>query len=97
MIQERFSVVSRNPIARNTAARSPHSDRTAATLSSPGLIVTTRKIAVRVSGAATSCGFALEVPAAAGMLIGSDSLGWWVVYLGEACQIACSPDLDNLG
>src|SRR5215472_9485371 len=97
MTQERFWSASRNPTARNSAARSPHSDRTAATLSSPGLIVTTRKIAARVSGAATSCGFALEVPAAAGVFIGSNSVGWWVVYLGEACQIACSPDHDNLG
>src|SRR5262247_3422397 len=70
MIQERFSVVSRNPIARNSAARSPHSDRTAATLSSPGLIVTTRKIAARLRGAATGCGIALELPAAPDVIIG---------------------------
>jgi hypothetical protein len=31
------------------------------------------------------------------VFIGSNSVGWWVVYLGEACQIACSPDHDNLG
>jgi hypothetical protein len=34
------------------------------------LIVTTRKIAARVSGAVTSCGIALEPPAAPGVVIG---------------------------
>jgi hypothetical protein len=36
--------------------KSVHSARTAATLSTPGFIVTTRKIAARVKGATTVCG-----------------------------------------
>src|SRR5262249_23606022 len=65
------------PTARNSAARSPHNDRTAATLSSPGLIVATRKIAARVSGAASGCGTALGLPAAPGVIIGSNSVAWY--------------------
>src|SRR5215471_17787680 len=47
---------SRNPTARTRPARSAHRSRTVATLFSPGVISTTRKIAAPVSGAATACG-----------------------------------------
>jgi hypothetical protein len=73
MTQERFSVGSRNPIALTSAARFPHSDRTFVQLSMPGLIVTTRKMAALVSRVATGCGIGRELPAAAGVVIGSDS------------------------
>ena len=53
MTQERPPSRSRNSTARNSAERSPQKDRTVARLSGPGFIVTTRKIAARVSGAAT--------------------------------------------
>ena len=88
MTQDRFSSASRKPTARMSAARSAHSDLTAAQLSAPGLMVTTRKIAVRVSGALTGCGIGLELPAAPGVLIGSDSIRWCP---GKARQIPCSP------
>jgi hypothetical protein len=44
-----------NSTARNSAARSPQNDRRVARLSKPGLSVATRRIAARVSGAATGC------------------------------------------
>ena len=56
MTQERFPSISRKPTARSSAGRSPQNDRTAARLASPGLIVTTRKIAARVSDWTTACG-----------------------------------------
>ena len=56
MTHERSSSRSRNPTARTSAARSAQSERTAWRLSSPGFSATTRKIAARVSGAATGCG-----------------------------------------
>src|SRR5205807_9071593 len=76
IIQERLPSGSRNPTARNNAPRSAHNERTAAPLSAPGLIVTIRKIAARVRGAATGWGIGLELSAAAGMVIGSDSVRW---------------------
>ncbi len=54
--QERPPSRSRNSTARNSAARSPQNDRRVARLSKPGFTVATRKIAARVSGAATGCG-----------------------------------------
>src|SRR5207244_11002588 len=60
-----------NPTVRSSAARSPHSPRTAAPFSAPGLIVATRKIAALVSGAATGCGTADKSAA----VIGSESIG----------------------
>src|SRR5262249_33656637 len=45
----------RNSTARNSAATSPQNARTRARLSGVGLMATTRKIAARVSGAATGC------------------------------------------
>jgi hypothetical protein len=74
MTQERFSAGSRNPIALTSPARFPHSDRTLVQLSMPGLIVTTRKIAALVSRVATGCGIGLELPAAPGVVIGSNSI-----------------------
>ena len=49
---------SRNSTARTNAARSARNDRTAARSCGPGLMVTMRKIAARVSGADTGCGTA---------------------------------------
>src|ERR1700723_3443983 len=49
---------SRKPTARKRAERSPHRDRTTASHSGPDLIVTTRKMAARVSFATTGCGIA---------------------------------------
>jgi hypothetical protein len=55
MTQESPPSRSRNSTARTSAARSPHNERRAARFSGPGLSVATRKIAARVSGAATAC------------------------------------------
>ena len=57
MMQDRCSSGSRNPTERSRAARSPQSVRTAVSAAAPGATVTTRKIAARVSGAATGCGW----------------------------------------
>jgi len=46
---------SRNSTARISAESSAQNERTAARLSGPGFMVTTRKIAARVSGADTGC------------------------------------------
>ena len=70
MMQERFCAGSRKPIARKRVARSAHSDRTVAALSSPGLMVTIRKIAARVSAVGTGWQIALELPAAPDVVIG---------------------------
>ena len=53
--QERPASRSRNSTARTRSAKSAQNERTAPRLSSPGFIVTTRKIAARVSGADTGC------------------------------------------
>src|SRR3984957_11576353 len=55
MTQERPPSRSRNSTARNNAERSLQNDRRAARLSRPGFSVATRKMAARVSGAATGC------------------------------------------
>ena len=55
MTQESRPSMSRNPTARTSAARSAQKERTVARFSVPGLTVMTRKIAARVSGAATGC------------------------------------------
>ena len=88
MTQDRFLSASRKPTARMSAARSAHSDRTALQLLGSGLIVTTKKIAARVSNEATGCGIGLEYPVAPGVVIGSDSIRWCP---GEARHIPCSP------
>ncbi len=76
MTQESPPSRSRNSTARNSAASSPQNDRRAARLSDPGLTVTIRKIAARVSGAETACGTARTLPAASGAVIGLHSIGW---------------------
>ena len=80
MTQESPPSRSRNSTARTSAARSPQNERRVARFSEPGLSVATRKIAARVSGAATACARAGDLPAASGVLIGSVSIGcrpWW--------------------
>lgn len=72
--QERFPSKSRNPTARNSAARSPQNDRRVARVSLAGFSITTRKIAARVSGAATGCEPARKPATALGALFGSDSI-----------------------
>ena len=57
--QDRPASRSRNSTARIKAGRSAQNDRTAVRLSGPGFIVTTRKIAARVSGADTGCATAI--------------------------------------
>ncbi len=71
MTQESPPSRSRNSTARTSAARSPQSERRTARFSGPGLSVATRKIAARVSGAATACARAGDLLAASGLLIGS--------------------------
>ena len=56
MTQDSRPSRSRKPTARTSAVRSPHSARAAASDSSPGFRVTTRKIAALVRVAATGCG-----------------------------------------
>ena len=73
--QERPPSKSRNSTARTSAARSPQNERTAARLSEPDLSVATRKMAARVSGAATACARAGDFSAASGTLIGSVFIG----------------------
>src|SRR5580658_160244 len=74
-MQESAPSRSRNPTERNSAARSPHNDRTAARLSGPGFRVTTRNIAARVSGADTGCARARKPSAALRALFGSGFIG----------------------
>src|SRR6516162_2827236 len=72
-MQERAPSTSRKPTARRSAERSAQRERTGARFSSPGLIVSTRKIAARVSGVAMDC----ETAAGADVwaLVGSDAIG----------------------
>jgi hypothetical protein len=56
MTQDKVSPKVRNPTALSIELRSPQNDRTAAVLSSPGFIVTVRKIAARVKGAVMDWG-----------------------------------------
>jgi hypothetical protein len=51
----------RNSTARNSVGRSAQNDRTVERWFGPGFIVTIRKIADRVSGAATGCGLIIAV------------------------------------
>jgi len=73
MTQESPPSRSRNSTARTSAARSPQNERSMARFSEPGLSVATRKIAARVSGAATACARAGNLTSASGVLI---ALGW---------------------
>src|ERR1700751_4193534 len=74
MMQETALSMSRNPTARTSPERSAQKERTLARFSSPGLMVTTRKIAERVSGEETSCETAVS-GADGGALMGSDAIG----------------------
>jgi hypothetical protein len=70
----------RQPLSAVRPAKSPQNERRVARFSGPGLSVTTRKIAARVSGAATGCASAGTPTAASGALIGSGLIGcrpWW--------------------
>ena len=73
MMQESAPSRSRKPTARRSAESSAQRERTRARFSSPGLIVRTRKIAVRVSGAETGCETA-AARADAWVLMGSDAI-----------------------
>src|SRR5215468_1713880 len=71
MMQERASSRARKLTARISAERSAQRERTEARFSLPGLIVTTRKIAARVSGEETVCE---TVTAGADALMRSDAI-----------------------
>jgi hypothetical protein len=75
MTQESPPSRSRNSTARTSAARSPQNERRMARFSGPGLSVATKKIAARVSGAATACARTGNLPAASGMFVGRVSIG----------------------
>ena len=75
MTQDRLPPMSRKPTARNSAPRSAQSDFTVAALALPGFTVTTRKIAARVSGAATGCGTGGGASTGADAVIGLASTG----------------------
>src|SRR5262245_51072693 len=96
MTQDRPGSMSRNSTARNSAERSPQNDRRIARLSAPGLTVTTRKIAARVSGADTGCGTTRKPPAAPGVANGSESIGWYPVGVRRTLTPACSPRVRTL-
>src|SRR5438094_10455187 len=66
--QERVPSCSRNPTERTRADRSAQRDRIIPRLLVPGLIVTTRKIAARVSGVATGCGMTCGMADALGAI-----------------------------
>ena len=73
MTQDSCPSRSRNPTERSSALRSAQNDRTTVALSSPGFTVTTRKIAARVSGAATGCGTGAGASFGADAVIGLSS------------------------
>src|SRR5262249_27970869 len=74
MMQERAPSRARKPTARRSAERVAQRERTWARFSSPGLIVTTRKIVAFVSGEETSCE-TTTAGTASWALIGSDAIG----------------------
>src|SRR5580658_9397094 len=88
MMQETAPSRSRNPTARTTPERSAQKDRTAARFSSPGLMVTTRKIAERVSAEETSCETASS-GADAGALMGSDAIAIQPATAGRKSDLLC--------
>ena len=75
MTQESCPSKSRNSTARSSPERSAQKERRVARLSMPGLRVTTRKIAARVSEAATGCATAGKLATGWGALFGSGSIG----------------------
>ena len=77
----------RNSTARNNAGRSAQNDRTVERWSGPGFIVTTRKIADRVRGAATGCGLITpSMPVFAAVIRDNSCSGirWWHVWIHTA-------------
>src|SRR5215472_19070355 len=78
-MQERAPSGARKPTARRSAERSAQSERTRARFPSPGLILTTRKIASFVSGAETGCETA-TAGADAWALMGLDAIA--ILLLG---------------
>ena len=94
MTQESPPSRSRNSTARTNAARSPQNERRVARFSGPGLSVATRKIAARVSGAATACARAGDLPAPPGVLVGSGFIGSSGLYLSSVAEIAQMPPKD---
>src|SRR5215468_11527779 len=74
MMQDAAASMSRNPTARTSAERSAQKESALTRFSPPGLMVTTRKIAERVSGEETSCETGSS-GADAGALMGSDAIG----------------------
>src|ERR1700691_2072038 len=73
--QESWPSKSRNSTARSSPERSAQNERRVARFSTPGLRVTTRKIAARVSEAATGCARAGKLATGWGALLGSGSIG----------------------
>src|SRR5277367_1981427 len=82
MTQESPPSTSRKSTARKSPERSPQNARTVSRFSAPGLSVATRKMAARVSGAATDCARARTPGATADA----------VVELGS---IECNPSGDG--
>src|SRR5262249_1188604 len=74
MMQERDPSSARKPTARRSAERSAQSESAGARFSSPGFIVTTRKIAAFVRGEETDCGTA-RTAADGWALMGSEAIG----------------------
>ena len=70
MMHDSPASMSRNPTARTSPERSAHSVRRVARFSVPGLMLTTRKIAARLSGANTACGTAAGLSGASCRIIG---------------------------
>src|ERR1700745_257543 len=87
-MQETAASMSRNPTARTSAERSGQKESTFARFSSPGLMVTTRKIAERVSGEETSCETAAS-GADGGALMGSDGIGVQLATAGSKLGFLC--------
>src|SRR5579863_7448297 len=75
MTQESPPSMSRNSTARTSPARSLQKLRMTVRLSGSEFMVTTRKIAERVSGATTACATAFTEFAPSGVEFGPDSIG----------------------
>src|SRR5712692_9615474 len=72
---ERLPSSSRKPTERTREARFPQNDRITARLPAPGLTVTTRKIAARVSGVDTGWGTVRRASDGVGVVMVRASLG----------------------
>ena len=87
MMQDKLPCWSRVPTARSSAERSAQSERTAVRAATPGLIVTTKKIAALVRGATTGWGIARDTLGAPVVVIGShSSLGALGLGCGNSAQ-----------